>query len=133
MAASLSVSEAGSAVTRRPRRLVLGGRSAIDTVGLTAQPNPPADALLDADTDTRSKLEVPGLVIGGANLAMCFELGAGQRCATAQSACLRMTEAIDTVRPAGYGARGFEVGGDLGYVGDCRSLARHDGPFSCGR
>jgi hypothetical protein len=44
-----------------------------------------------------------------------------------------MAEPIDPLRPAVHGPRGLGMGGDLGYVGDCRSLARHDGPFPCGR
>jgi hypothetical protein len=71
-ASSSSGISAGASVA-----LVLGGQSAADTVGLTALPNPPADPRLDAHANTRSKLEMPGFVIGGANLAMRLELGAG--------------------------------------------------------
>jgi len=56
---------------------VLGAQSAVDTIVLTAQPNPQTDSPLDADADPRSRLEAPWFVVRGAHLAMRFELGAG--------------------------------------------------------
>ena len=137
-AARRMIAASSSSGTRAGARAapVLRGRSAVDTVGLIARPNPHTDASLDAGprtTDARRRRNGPGFAVGGAHLAMCLELGAGERCATAQRANLRLTEPIDPVRPAAHGSRGFGRGGVLGYVGDCRSLARHDGPFPCGR
>ena len=68
-------------------------------------------------------------------LAMFFELRPSQRCATAQRTHLRMAEHTTIIirRTACAASHTHDCSVDLGegllYVGGCRSLARHAGPF----
>jgi hypothetical protein len=58
-----------------------------------------------------------------------LELGATQRCATPQRARLRNGERISTLQCSASADRGIAGDRKQGYVGGCRSLARHAGPF----
>ena len=61
------------------------------------------------------------------------EVGAAQRGARSQRPDLRTTQARHGTRLSAIRTSGFAVDRDVRYVGGCRSLARHAGPFPCGR
>jgi hypothetical protein len=111
--------------------------SAVDTINPLSQSPTPRICLTAGaaagKTKTRGEVDVRLRAVVLAHQPMRREVGAGQRGAAAQCACLRMAEPVGTVRPSGRCAGGFALDGDLGYVGGCRSLARHARPFPCGR